>query len=117
MDKISENVLSGRYSRDTCEHMIRAIAGVRGESSTAFRLFHIVTEELYPKLTVENGLDSILILTLIKMTYKAPILLNATLKFLLEIECFEGIEMISKKFEIIQLSDEILEKMLDVYKD
>ena len=96
MNKVQEIVLSGKYSTDTCKHVIDSISNVSGDSHTALALFHTI-EELYCKFeTVQDrntrdAIDLELVRCLIKMASRAPVILERTLKFLIEIECFEGI--------------------------
>ena len=48
MNKVQDTVLSGKFSSDTCKHLIDAISNVSGDSKTAMALFDTI-EELYTK--------------------------------------------------------------------
>jgi chromosomal replication initiation ATPase DnaA len=48
MKKISETVLSGKYSTDTCIHLIDAIGNVSSDAKTAMEFFETI-DELYTK--------------------------------------------------------------------
>lgn len=50
MNKVQETVLSGKYSTDTCQHVIEAIGNVSADSSTARTLFKTIVE-LYEKVS------------------------------------------------------------------
>jgi len=45
------------------------------------------------------------------MTLKAPLILNQTLSFLLEIDCLVGVERLSRKYAI---DDDVIEKMIAI---
>ena len=90
-------MLSGKFSVETCTHLIRAISNVSGDSNTAITLFKTI-HSLYTSLEDSKifgdsqcKIDLALVKTLIDVALKAPIILEETCGFLLEIECYEGI--------------------------
>ena len=101
MNKVQETVLSGKFSTDTCKHLINAIGNVAGDSETALILFQTI-EELYQRQSEKNGqgaiIEAALVRSLVKMAGKAPIILDKTLTFLMQIGCLEGIQILSRRF-------------------
>jgi hypothetical protein len=85
MNKVQEILLSGKYSLDTCLHVIEAIGNVSGDSNSAKEVFKTI-EELFDKcgeLSIHVvSVDKALIKSLLKMCEKAPVILHETLKFL-----------------------------------
>lgn len=77
LSKVEETIMSGKFSKDTCEHLISAAANVSGDSSTAVLVFKTITG-LYENLATDE-LDKVLVFSLIKMTFKAPIILELSL--------------------------------------
>lgn len=75
-------------------------------------MFFETIENLYDRVypLYGNELDSSLMMSLIKMTVKAPVILYKSLEFLLAIECYEGIELISRKFGV---NREFLNRVLE----
>ena len=94
--------MSGKFSVDTCSHLIHAIANVSGDAPTAFAFIETI-EQLYDKMNGNEGLDRELLMSLVKMTFKAPILLEKSLKFMRDIHCIEGIEILSRRFIMDEL--------------
>lgn len=66
-------MLSGKFSSETCRHLILAIGNVAGDSVTANELFHAV-EELYGKINLQQFgddmkvIDASIMKCLIRMT-------------------------------------------------
>jgi hypothetical protein len=55
-------------------------------------------------------MDGALLRALVKMTFKAPLLLELTLEFMRSIECCEGFQILSRKYRFeITLIKEIVE--------
>ena len=103
LTKVEEVVGGGQFSLETSSCFIRAIPFVSTHSENARYILKTV-KSLFDKIHLIYGtaLDSELILSLIEVTFSAPIILHDTLNFLLEIHCFEGIELLSRKFPISQ---------------
>lgn len=101
MNKVQEIVLSGKYSLDTCLHVIEAIGNVAGDSLTARQVFHTI-EELYVKCgslrAHVHAIDKALIKALVQMCLKSPVILHETLDFLVEIECLDGLQLLSQRY-------------------
>ena len=101
MNKVQEIVLSGRYSLDTCLHVIEAIGNVAGDSLTAREVFHTI-EELYVKCgslgTHVHAIDKALIKALVQVCLKSPVIMHETLQFLVEIECLDGLQLVSQRY-------------------
>ncbi|CDW81759.1 UNKNOWN [Stylonychia lemnae] len=111
MNKVEETVLSGNFSRDTCSHFIMAISNISGDAQNAIKFVEII-KTLYEKAyhIYGGGLDSVLLLSLIKMVNRSPIILNKASLFLKDIQNLEGLELISRKYII---SDDIINKLLN----
>lgn len=101
MNKVQEIVLSGRYSLDTCLHVIEAIGNVAGDSNTAREVFHSI-EELYVKCgllsTHVHAIDKALIKALVQVCLKSPVIMHETLQFFVEIECLDGLQLVSQRY-------------------
>ena len=83
MNKVEENILSGNFSKETCSHFIMAISNISGEANNAITFFEII-ERLYDNIHLKYGteLDGALIRSLLRMTFRAPLILSMSLKFL-----------------------------------
>jgi hypothetical protein len=81
MSKVEESVVSGGFGIDTCTHLIKAIANVSGEATTAM-IFSSTIRRVYDSMP-HNLLDSVLIRALLRMTIKAPVLVQSTVEFLI----------------------------------
>jgi len=94
--------------------VIEAIANVSADSVTAKALFGTIVE-LYEKVNCrdQDVIDLALVKCLIKMAGRAPVILEKTLKFFEEINCYEGIQILSRKYLIIgrDLIKRIVEKV------
>lgn len=77
MTKVEESILSWQYSFDTCSHLIKAISNVSGEASIAM-IFSQTIRRVYNKMK-NDTLDAVLIRALLRMTIKAPVLLDSSL--------------------------------------
>lgn len=105
MSKVQENVLSGKFSTETCKHLILAVGNVATDSLTANEVFHAI-EELYGKINPEQFgedmkvIDSSIMKCLIRMAQRAPIILGRTLDFMRDVGCYEGIQILSRKYII-----------------
>ena len=55
-------------------------------------------------------MDLALVRSLLKMTLKAPVILDRTIKFMLEVECLEAIEILSRRYLV--LDDDLLRQMV-----
>jgi hypothetical protein len=49
MSKVQENVLSGKFSIETCKHLILAVGNVSADSKTAVDVFQTISD-LYCKV-------------------------------------------------------------------
>lgn len=103
MSKVQDTVFSGKFSSDTCRHLIEAIGNVSGDSKTAMSLFETVVQ-LYTQgqqFGDDQGvIDASLVRTLIKVAQKAPLIVERTLGFLMEIGCLEGVQILSRTFDL-----------------
>lgn len=81
MTKVEESILSGKFSTDTCKHLIEAISNVSGEANTVI----VFIETIIKLYNVNEKLDGTLLRALLRMTIKAPILFDKTLEFIIQI--------------------------------
>ena len=83
--------------------MIESIGNVAGDSLTAREVLNTI-QELYVKCgslpTHVHAIDKALIKSLLQMCLKSPVILPDTLDFLIEIECLDGVQLISQKYLI-----------------
>jgi hypothetical protein len=81
--------------------VIEAIGNVAGDSLTAREVFNTI-EELYVKcgsLSAHvHAIDKALIKALVQMCLKSPVILHETLDFLVEIECLDGLQLLSQRY-------------------
>lgn len=75
------------------------MSNVPGDANTAVAFFQTV-ERIYDHPDTIQEVRPALLRSLLRMTLKAPILLDPVLKFVLEIESFEGIQILSRKFPL-----------------
>jgi hypothetical protein len=80
MNKVEESILSKKFSNDTCIHLIEAISNVAGEANTVLLFYETITK-LYDNVK-NNNLNGALLRALLRMTMKAPIILDLSLQFI-----------------------------------
>jgi len=96
MSQIEIRIISDHnyFNENTCQDLIAAMANVPSEASTVMMFYRTITN-LYNN---KPDLRPSLIRSLLRMTFKAPILFELVLDFVKD--NVEAIEILSKKFAI-----------------
>ena len=119
MKQIELRVVSGYFSPATCALLIKAMTNVPGDSVTSMTFYETITS-IYDQ--VESAFDSTqqteelcqtLVQVLLRRTLCAPILFETTYAFLESIHCFEGIQILSRKYPF---SADLVSRLLAFYQ-
>ena len=88
------------FDEKTCVNLIGAMENVPGDAISTLALFETLTSMYdYSK---SDQLKQAILQAMLRKTLRAPILLEQVLDFLVDIWCFEGIQVLSRKFEIAE---------------
>ena len=72
------------------------MSNVPGDSISALALFETLTS-IYDESTGDT-LRPALLQAMLRKALRSPILFDTTMEFLIDIECFEGMQVLSRKF-------------------
>jgi hypothetical protein len=77
------------------------MSNVPGDANTAVAFFQTI-ERIYNHEETNEEVRPALLRSILRMTLKAPILFDPVLHFMQELQSFEGIQILSRKFPIPQ---------------
>lgn len=96
MNQIKVRVVSGYFEPKTCANLITAMSNVPGDSISALAFFETLTS-IYDEMQGE-ALRPSLLQAMLRKTLRSPILFDTTMTFLIDTECFEGMQVLSRKY-------------------
>ena len=96
MNQIKVRVISGYFEPKTCANLITAMSNVPGDSISALAFFETLTS-IYNDIQGET-LRPALLQAMLRKTLRSPILFDTTMEFLIDTECFEGMQVLSRKY-------------------
>ena len=106
MNQIKVRVVSGYFEEKTCANLITAMSNVPGDSISALAFFDTLTS-IYEDTKLFT-LRPALLQAMLRKTLRSPILFDTTMRFLIDIECFEGMQVLSRKYPFTDQYIEII---------
>ena len=101
MNQVEVRVISGYFNPETSAELILAMSNVPGDANTAVAFFQTI-ERIYDHPDTIREVRPALLRSLLRMTLKAPVLFEIVFQFLVTIGSFEGIQILSRKFPLIE---------------